>query len=129
MNSTENPTPASSNSILNFPEVHRHQRGYDFYALELAKLPDLYDTEEIEAAEKMILAHFFIGGSDWWIVELDKSDGMMFGYVRMNNDDQNSEWGYSDLVALESLQLDNGMVIERDLHWTPTKFSDINMGA
>lgn len=126
MTSTENTAPI--NSILNFPEVHRNRRGHVFYAPELAKLPDLYVTEEVEAENKMILAHFFIGGSDWWIAELDKSDGMMFGYVRMNADNENAEWGYSDLVALESLQLSNGMVIERDLHWTPKKFSDIEMG-
>ena len=33
----------------------------------LAKLPTLYETENIPLQDKIIHLHFFIGGCDWYI--------------------------------------------------------------
>ena len=36
---------------------------------ELAKIPRLYETENIPLKDKIIHMHFFIGGCDWYIAE------------------------------------------------------------
>ena len=45
----------------------------------LARIPKLYDTEEIPVQDKEIYLHFFLGGSDWFISETDGED-IMFGF-------------------------------------------------
>jgi hypothetical protein len=35
----------------------------------LAKIPKLYETEDIPLQDKKIHLHFFIWGSDWYICE------------------------------------------------------------
>jgi len=41
---------------------------------QLAKIPGLYETEEVPLEEKLVFLHFFIGGSDWFICEYDGED-------------------------------------------------------
>lgn len=43
-------------------------------AERLAKLPRLYETEQVGLKDKLIYLHFFIGGSDWYAVEFDGQD-------------------------------------------------------
>ncbi|MCK4347831.1 MAG: hypothetical protein KAW47_04365 [Thermoplasmatales archaeon] len=45
----------------------------------LTKIPRLYETEGIEAKDKLIHLHFFVGGSDWYIAEYDgeKKTGLL----------------------------------------------------
>lgn len=111
------------NSMNTFPELNRKLRGHAFYE-GLDKLPALYSTEDIDAPDKTVLAHYFVGGCDWWIVEFDQETHQAFGYAILNNDTQNSEWGYADLIALEGLVINGHMVVERDYHWTPTTFRE-----
>ena len=58
-----------------------------------------------------VILHFFHGGSDWWISELDQNSGEMFGLADIFGD--GGELGYIDRDEL----LANG--VELDLHWTP----------
>lgn len=112
------------NLIPTFPQLNRKARGHNFYGAELKKAPALYVTEEIPAENKTVIAHYFSSNSDWWIVEVDKESGTVFGYTIMNGWTDDAEWGYSDLIAMESLMVGRTL-IERDCHWTPTKFSEI----
>ncbi len=59
---------------------------------ELAKIPRLYETENIPLKDKIIHLHFFIGGCDWYIVEYD-GDDLFWGYAILNGDTENAEWG------------------------------------
>ncbi len=45
---------------------------------ELAKIPRLYETEDVPAKNKVIHLHFFIGNSDWFIAEYDGKDTFFF---------------------------------------------------
>ena len=40
----------------------------------LDKIPRLYETEHIPTHDKLIYLNFFIGGSDWYVVEFDGDD-------------------------------------------------------
>jgi len=94
---------------------------------QLATVPPLYATDHIDCKDKIIYLHFFIGGCDWYVAEFDGED-IFFGYVNLN-DPFNAEWGYFSLRELEEINI-KGVEIDTDLHWQPTKFSDIaNQGA
>jgi len=90
---------------------------------QLAKIPRLYDTEKINAKDKIIYLHFFIGGCDWYIAEFDGED-LFFGFAILN-DPQNAEWGYISFKELDEINLD-GLEVDNDLYWEPKEFSTIN---
>ena len=46
---------------------------------ELAKIPMLYETENIPLMDKIIHLHFFIGGCDWYIAEYSPRRGPFLG--------------------------------------------------
>ena len=90
---------------------------------QLAKIPSLYDTEKINANDKIIYLHFFIGDCDWYIAEFD-GEVLFFGFAILN-DPQNAEWGYISFKELDEINLD-GLEVDNDLYWEPKKFSKIN---
>ena len=45
---------------------------------KLSKLPLLYSTEHVPLEDKLIHLHFFIGGCDWFIAEIDEDLDLMF---------------------------------------------------
>jgi hypothetical protein len=101
-------------------EVMRNSRGHDFLPGwdALTAIPQLYATESTPLDDKVIHLHFFVGGCDWYVAELDDDEWLAFGYVNLG-DSQNAEWGYFSLVELESVVIEPGYVIERDLDWAP----------
>ena len=92
---------------------------------ELYRMPRLYETEGTPLEDKIIHQHYFIGSSDWYMAEYDPADRQFFGYVILNNDHEMAEWGYSSLDELVDLNV-CGIEVDRDLHWKPTRFEDIN---
>lgn len=97
-------------------------------AKQLAALPALYSTEKVPTSEKKLLMHFFIGSSDWWVVEYDAQNKLFFGYAVLNGDWEMAEWGYTSLEELKSIK--SGFVeVDRDLHWKPIKFKDLKRGG
>lgn len=107
------------------PETQRRRRGHDFYPPNPTTVPVLYATDGQDFAEKMIYLHYFVGGCDWWIAEYDPATGEGFGYACLG-DPQCAEWGYIDLPELEALRVQGRLVVERDLHWTPCRFGDLD---
>jgi hypothetical protein len=103
------------------------RRGHPFLppADVMASVPKLYDTESVLTKDKMFVLHFFVAGCDWWIAEVDPDTWTAFGFANLG-DPQNAEWGYVDLLELGEVMAADGMlVVERDLHWTPAKASDV----
>jgi hypothetical protein len=49
-----------------------------------------------------------------------------FGYVSLGMPGC-AEWGYISLDELEQLTTSGGQVVERDLHWTPTRARDAKL--
>ncbi len=92
---------------------------------DLEKLPTLNSTDEISLEEKLVHMHFFLGSSDWYAAEYDPTDRIFFGYVVLNGDYQNAEWGYFSLDELKEVRVPPGFEIDRDLHWTPREFREI----
>jgi hypothetical protein len=108
-----------------FRETQRERRGHDFLP-EADTVPPLYATEEVPLAEKVIACHYFCAAGDWWIAEMDPAAGLALGYAKLAAYPDAAEWGYIDLAELEALNQSGGlMIVERDLHWQPCKFSEI----
>ena len=92
----------------------------------LAKIPRLYETENIPLCEKEIYLHFFLGGCDWYIAEYDQKD-TFFGFAILNNDLQMAEWGYISFSELKSLKVHGWIEVdcELDEFWKVRKACEI----
>ncbi len=83
-------------------------------------IPAMYSDENTKLEEKMIYAKFYIHNWTWWILEYSKEERLFFAYVQ----GLENELGYVSLEELENLEV-NGLRVERDLYFTPTKYKDI----
>ena len=83
---------------------------------QLARIPKLYETEDIPPKEKLVYVHFFLGGSDWYISEFDGED-TFFGYAILNGDLEMAEWGYVSFQELKELKIHPGFEVDCDLFW------------
>jgi len=91
---------------------------------DLSQIPTFYSTESTPLKEKVIHAHFFIGGCDWYAAEYSPKEKLFFGFAILNNDLDNAEWGYFSLEELADLKV-SFLEVDRDLHWTLTKAQNI----
>jgi len=85
---------------------------------QIDKTPALYVQDGL-MEKSIIYMHYFFGGSDWYISEVDKDTLEAFGYVCLNGDKINAEWGY---ISIEEL-VTSKYAIELDFHWTPKELS------
>ena len=109
-------------------EPHRARRGHDFWppADVLAAIPALYATEDVVERDKIVHLHYFVGGCDWWVVEVASIERpqLAFGYVCLG-DPQLAEWGYIDLHELTETFRPPLLIVQRDLHWTPRPAGEV----
>jgi len=88
-----------------------------------ARLPTLYAQENEK--DPIIHAKFFTPWTAWtWLVtegSQEDDDFIFFGYVI----GLEAEWGYFSLRELESIRGPGGLSIERDLHFTTKRKSEI----
>lgn len=90
---------------------------------ELIKsIPKLYETENEE--DKLCVVKLFNpnGVGTWYIVEYDVVTKDAFGYVDLG---YYPELGYFNLAELENYRGKFGLGIERDLHFKPKRWSEI----
>jgi hypothetical protein len=91
---------------------------------QLERIPRLYGTEGTTLENKEIHMHFFLGSCDWYIAEWDGED-IFYGYATLNGDHQMAEWGYTSFAELKNLKVKGWLEIDRDMHWTVKKASEI----
>ena len=91
----------------------------------LDRIPRLSSTESIQLKDKVIALHFFLGSSDWYIVEYD-GDDLFFGYAILNGDHECAEWGYVSFCELKSLKI-GFLEIDCELeeYWRFKKVSEV----
>lgn len=93
---------------------------------QLANIPRFYETDDIPPKYKIIEFHFFIGDCDWFVVEYDGSD-TFFGFVILNGDLNNAEWGYSNFSELKSIKINGYLEIDCDLYWKPKPAEEVDV--
>ena len=90
---------------------------------ELKKtIPKMYSSEDTKLEDKIVYAKLFTPDSNWtwFILEWDGGD-TLFAMVHGHE----KELGNVSLSELESVRGPMGLKIERDMHFTPTKYSEI----
>ena len=92
----------------------------------LAQIPALYATESIRLQDKLIYLHFFLGSCDWFVAEFNGKD-TFWGFVVLNGDLLNAEFGYFNLSELAAIQVYGGMEIDCELeeHWKIKPASEV----
>jgi hypothetical protein len=111
-------------------DVNAERRGHEFLPHHIAvTIPALYETEDVPMLDKVVHAHYFVGGSDWWVFEYDAQTGNALAFVCLG-DPQLAEVGYVNIPELEAVRVpvkvSGGqleVVIERDIHWEPKPVS------
>jgi hypothetical protein len=93
--------------------------------IQLSKLPTLYSTERVPLEEKIVHMHLFLGNTDWWICEYDAENRLFWGFVCLNGDVWNAEWGYTSLDELLRLKAPGGIEVDRELRWKPKPVKEI----
>jgi hypothetical protein len=87
------------------------------------QMPPLYAQEHEEDA--MVYVKFFTPWTNWtWYAtegSQQEDDYIFFGFVFGHV----GEWGYFSLSELESVRGPAGLTIERDLHFTPARWSEV----
>ena len=99
---------------LTLSETQRRRRGHRFTPpiADTRAIPALYATESTPTTAKTLHLHYFVGGHDWYVAEVDRQTGEAFGLTVVNGE---AEWGYFDLNALEQVNVRGGLlVVERD---------------
>ncbi len=82
------------------------------------EIPKLYFQDE-KGFNSVVYLHYFSGGSDWYITELDKKTNEAYGYAILNGDTQNSEFGYMNLNEFANSN------IQIDLYWSFKTLNEI----
>lgn len=98
------------------------------YIPEDVELPDLYDTEDVPAEEKCVVVKLFLPSTPWtWLITESSSENpdICFGYVVSGFGPGFNEWGYINLAELREARNKQGLPIERDIHFKPMKFADL----
>lgn len=108
-----------------FTETQRKRRGHNFLPpkRDLARIPGLGGQESAGTAA-IIHLHYFVGGWDWYITELDPATGEVFGVVTSPMTGPEGEYGYSSLAEMEGVRAGIN-VVERDLDWQPVPLSAV----
>ena len=88
----------------------------------LKQIPNLYAQEK--SKDPIVYVKFFCPWSSWtwYATEYSPEDKVFFGYVCGFE----NELGYFSLEELESIVGPGGLKIERDIHFKPTKLSEIS---
>lgn len=69
-------------------------------------------------------AHFFVGGTDFYILEWDGQD-TLYGYTILNGDRQNSEYGYISLTEIHQVRINKFMGIELDFYFRQRTMAEL----
>lgn len=105
-------------------ETNSKRRGHAFLTRTMVRdMPGVYSTEDVEMAAKRLVAHYFVGGCDWYVAEFDRRTGDAFGYADLSR----GEWGYFNLPEMEQTVVDGWLVIERDLGFQPTTAGELGI--
>lgn len=135
-----------NNELRSLLEGTRGEEGAYFAELiqktiEMIKnVPPLGSNEEI-GLQAPVKLHYFGGGSDWWITELDPDDRIAFGFVCLNGMTDCAELGYISIEELLSVSFPVEIncigeaeaskrfmarcEVELDLHWKEKPLGEI----
>ena len=103
----------------------------------IKSVPPIGANEELGLSAPVKL-HYFGGANDWWISELDKDDGIAFGYACINGWTDSAELGYVSIpelleirypveveIANTGKRVETRIPIELDLYWKEKTLAEV----
>jgi len=96
------------------PKLYTTEKEYNKYKKDLPKHEQPKKFSEFAIAK----AHFFIGGTNWYVLEWDGNDSI-WGYTILNGDIQNAEYGYTSLSEIQSVRIKKMFGVELDFYFSP----------
>lgn len=88
-------------------------------------VPKIY-AQDGKGMNAVAYFHYFYGGSDWYITELDKKTNEAFGYAILNGDTQMSELGYISIAELTDKSFGNFLInMNIDQYFSPKTLNQI----
>lgn len=80
--------------------------------------PALY-AQDGKGYDAIVYAHYFMGGSDWFVTEYSPEEDMAFGWACLNGDRQMAELGYVSIAELESVRVGGIFPVDYEDDWQP----------
>jgi hypothetical protein len=80
--------------------------------------PAIYEQDG-KGDDALVYLHYFSGGSDWYVLELEPRSDEAFGWTCLNGDLEMAELGYISIGELTA----NG--VELDFHWETKRLGDV----
>ncbi len=90
---------------------------------KLDEIPRLYATEGTAIENVLIYLHFYIYSCDWFVSEFEGTE-RFYGYVILNQDSVNAEWGYFSFQELKDINI-NSVEICCDPEWIIRPASEV----
>ena len=90
------------------------------------QLQEIPSRSKVPIEKAMIHAHYFMGGSDWYVIEWDKKDNIFFGFVVLNGDLQNAELGYFSFAELDEFNR-YPLLMNIDFNWNKINFRSLQV--
>lgn len=75
---------------------------------KIKAVPSLYSGEE-QGLKARVHLHYYVGGTDFYVSEMDQETGETFGFACINGDRENAELGYnniSEIISIPWIELD-----------------------
>ena len=94
----------------------------------LDRFKKIWNQDDKKTEDVIIVAKFFnpTGAGTWYASEYSEEERNFYWFVSIFGD-YNDEWGGFSLDDLESFKWKFWLGIERDLHFEPKKFSELNL--
>ena len=93
----------------------------------LAKIPKMFETDNIPLADKLIYLHFHIFNFDWYIAEYDGEDLFWGYYSIIYGETEIAEWGYFEYSHLKKAKARGWLEVncETERTWRIRKASEV----
>ena len=112
--------------LLAIKEACRGEEGKYFRAMitdwaeTIAKMPKTYETDG-QGDEAPVTLHYFLGGSDWYIIEKDQEAEQIqaFGFCCLNGNKVFAELGYTSIEEIIKYGA------ELDLYYKPETLGEV----
>tara|TARA_B100000614_G_scaffold252346_1_gene264891 strand:- start:1202 stop:1528 length:327 start_codon:yes stop_codon:yes gene_type:complete len=92
---------------------------------QLAKIPRLYETDNIQTKDKIIHLHFSFLSCGWYIAEFDGQDTLLC-FAILNGNLAMAEWGMVSYEFLRRVNI-NGQEVENDINWVSKPASEVDI--
>lgn len=90
------------------------------------QLQEIPIRSKVPIDKAIIHAHYFVGGSDWYVIDWDRKDNLFFGFVVLNGDLQNAELGYFSFAELDEFNR-YPLLMNLDFNWHKITYHELQI--